>query len=156
MEPTTSVSIPYATSRATTNFTLECWFKPAQVDKAQAMLETADGFGNYGIQIALAGDLSTSQPSPGSLYFNCRSIDAGVATDHIMQSHAGLVQVDQWQHLAVTYDSISGHGKMFYNGRLIKETTLGSFVPMINYPLYLGRHAVSTAPGIFSWIYGGD
>jgi len=44
----------------------------------------------------------------------------------------------QWRHYALTYDKPSGIGKLYINGVLLAQASLGSFTPQTSYDLYFG------------------
>ena len=116
-------------------FSLECWINPAQIADAQPLVEWFTGIGPpWGVHfwISEAG----SGTGPGCLYVNIPDTFGG---EHKFSSAAGIVGTNFWQHVAVTYDQATGNTKLFYNGAVVAEQTLGSYTPQTSYPLYLGR-----------------
>src|SRR5262245_45319274 len=60
---------------------------------------------------------------------------AGV--NHVLDGGGGLV-AGVWQHVALTYDRVSGIGRFYVNGILRHSANLGVFTPQTSYDLYLG------------------
>ena len=71
----------------------------------------------------------------GALYANVFDTNG---QSHLLQSSAGLITNNVFQHVALTYDKGSGIGRLFANGALVAETQLGSFTPMTSPDLYIG------------------
>jgi hypothetical protein len=59
-------------------------------------------------------------------------------TSHIIQTAPGLIQVNSYQHIAVTYDKASGIARAFVNGTLALESNLGTFTPQTSPDLVIG------------------
>ena len=58
---------------------------------------------------------------------------------HVMQSADNSIVQGVLQHVALTYDPISGNAILYCNGTNILTQNLGSFVPQTTYPLNIGR-----------------
>jgi hypothetical protein len=58
-------------------------------------------------------------------------------TPHIISTNDPPVQ--QWNHLAVTYDNTSGVAQVFINGNLEVGQNLGKFISQTSYDLYIGK-----------------
>ncbi|PYI84927.1 MAG: hypothetical protein DME26_12290, partial [Verrucomicrobia bacterium] len=58
--------------------------------------------------------------------------------DHYFISPAGLVGTNVWQHVAVTYDRLSGNARLYFNGLAVASANLGNFVPRTTFDLHLG------------------
>lgn len=114
------------------------------------MLNVADGPG-----ITVEGWIKPDQLTPGSIFawdqsgihLDCGTHGSGslranlrdtTGVPHHLMSAAGLVQADQWQHVAVTYDKTSGWGSLYLNGNPIVSTNLGSFLPQASDTMRLG------------------
>ncbi len=50
----------------------------------------------------------------------------------------GVLKTGQWTHVAATYDRKTGEGRIYANGTLVKQSSLGVFTPQTTYDLYLG------------------
>ncbi len=59
--------------------------------------------------------------------------------DHLMIA-GGFFASDTWVHLVVTYDRVTGVGRIYKNGELAVEYNFESFRPRTNSMLYLGQH----------------
>jgi len=57
---------------------------------------------------------------------------------HIIQSAPGLVLTNVFQHVAVTYDKSSGLARLFINGAIVQEASLGTFTPQTSPDLSIG------------------
>ncbi len=108
-------------------FTFEGWIKPTTVTKQQLIAEyervlgTANG-GDVGIDFVI-------QPST-ILYANL--VDTN-QTDHEIYSPANRLVPGVWQHVALTYDKVSGNASLYINGTIATQTNLGSFTPQTSY-----------------------
>jgi hypothetical protein len=58
---------------------------------------------------------------------------------HTIQTEAGIVTVNVFQHVALTYDKTTAVAKMYCNGEVVLEQKMGKFKPRTTYDLYLGR-----------------
>jgi hypothetical protein len=106
--------------------TVEAWIKTTDNSTARPIVEWAP-HGNFGVHFwAFAG---------GVLYANLFGTD-GVS--HTLQSPAGLVTSNTFQHVALTYDKASGVGRLFINGTIVTESKLGALTPVTSSDLYIG------------------
>jgi hypothetical protein len=125
--------------------TIEGWIKPAALAAAQAVAEWNSG-GELGAHLWI------SQPPPfgggvGSIYVNL--VDTA-GTFHPLTSAGGILITNGFQHVALTYDKVSGAACLYYNGGLVATQSLGGFTPQTSLGLYLG-----TRPGDASSLYHG-
>jgi hypothetical protein len=82
----------------------------------------------------------------GSLYANLKDIGA---VSHPITSPSGLLVPNAWQHVAVTYNRLTGVATLYINGNQVASQNLGSFTPRTNYNLLLGAQTftgTATAP----------
>ena len=56
------------------------------------------------------------------------------------------MQSNVFQHVALTYDKVSGVAKMFCNGAIVAQSNLGSFTPRTTYPFVMGASANGVLP----------
>ncbi len=114
-------------------FTLEAWINPSTVTRQSPILEwnsgTAYGVHFYHSVIPPGGN------GPGCLFANL--VDT-LGVNHVVRSGAGAISVGEYQHVALTYDSISGHAILYLNGVLLADESLGTFVPQTSYNLLFG------------------
>jgi len=132
-------------------FTLEAWINPTDVAQTHALFEWNDSTW-WGVHFFIAPGQPTygsSGPAgPGQLYANIVDSAGGW---HQLGSPGGVVASNVFQHVALTYDKASGVAKIYRNGQIVSQTTLGSFTPLTTYNLYLGRRqAPSNEAGSFA------
>lgn len=60
----------------------------------------------------------------------------GEESDHIVNLPAP--SAGEWHHLAATYDADSGIVRLYLDGALAREETIGAFEPQTSFDLYLG------------------
>jgi hypothetical protein len=120
-------------------FTLECWIAPTSAANQEPLIEWRgdDGGINQGVQFWISVPFA-GVGGPGCVFANIVDTAGGV---HIFASATGLVQAGMLQHVALTYDKVSGVGKMYYNGSLVASNNLGSFTPKTDTALLFGRRA---------------
>ena len=109
-------------------FTVEAWIRSTDASTGRPIVEWAPN-GNYGVHFWV------NAFGAGVLYADV--FDAS-GVSHILQSAAGVVTNNVFQHVALTYDKASGVGSLFANGVLVKQSSLGSFTPMTSADLYFG------------------
>jgi hypothetical protein len=69
---------------------------------------------------------------------------------HPLTAPVGFGQVEAWQHVAVTYDRVTGLAVLFFNGHPVVQTNLGMFTPLTQGDLYLGYQPPSSLPPHYS------
>ena len=67
-----------------------------------------------------------NQSFPGVLYADL--VDTASA-HHVLQSASGLIQTNLNQHVGLTYDKATGIGRLYLNGMVVQEASLGTFTP---------------------------
>jgi hypothetical protein len=120
--------------------TIEVWIKPGDLSTLRPLVEWNSGGGSIGAH------LWVSVNSPGSLYANL--LDPS-GTAHLIETSAGVLQTGVWQHVALTYEKASGMARLFVNGALAAQASLGAFTPQTSHPFYTGLRP----SGAFSGIY---
>jgi RHS repeat-associated protein len=63
---------------------------------------------------------------------------------HEIFTHADVVPVNQWTHVAVTYDKPTGIARIYINGNQQTSASLGIFTPQTGYDLYFGNDPSSS------------
>jgi subtilisin-like proprotein convertase family protein len=114
-------------------FTVEGWINPTALSplsgSGMVIVEyekaLATGSGN---DVGL--DFSIGSAGPGSLNANIKDIGQG---NHVFNSAAGLVTTGVWQHVALTYNKVSGIADFYLNGALVTQANLTSFTPLMNF-----------------------
>jgi hypothetical protein len=91
--------------------------------------------------------LWTSIGTSGCLYANLLDSTNG---SHIIESAAGLIQSNVYQHIAWTYDGASGMSTLYLNGSVVASSNLGIFQPNTTGDVYLGERNDGASRNIFS------
>jgi len=129
-----AVRIPASSSinvGTNSGFTVEAWINPSDLSQLRPIFEWNNGAGSFGVHFYLTSDLG-----PGTFYAN---VVDGAGTWHKMLSSTNPVTTNVFQHVALTYDQASGNATMYYNGTMVGQQNLGSYVPLTYYDLYIGR-----------------
>ena len=104
--------------------TIECWIKPAAGTLAPIIewdSATVDG-----LQFWCAGVL------------NANLIDTS-GTAHVIQTAGSILDANNFQHVAVTYDKSSGNAVLYWNGTVVATSNFGNITPQTTYPVNIGR-----------------
>jgi len=109
--------------------TIEMWIKPANLE-IHPLAEFNDAGAAWGVHFY------SSAGGVGALYANIIDSSGGW---HQIQSAAGIVVTNAFQHVALTYDKPSGMATIYRNGVAVAQAELGNFTPQTSYNLYLGR-----------------
>ena len=138
--PTDTISVPASTVLDVGNeqgFTLACWIAPASVADQEPLIEwRGDGSGiNQGVHLWISVNFA-GVGGEGCIYANIVDTDGGV---HIFASPMGIVHPATLQHVSLTYDKISGVGKIYYNGFLVASSNLGNFTQKTDTALLFGQ-----------------
>jgi hypothetical protein len=81
------------------------------------------------------GTKGSLAPAPGAIYSNVRGSDF---TEHVIASAENVLHANEWQHIALTFNHLTGEGRIFVNGQVVASATFGPFIPKTSYPLYFG------------------
>jgi hypothetical protein len=124
-------------------FTIDAWINPTLLDN-QPIVEWNNG-GSVGVHFWVGFGFG-GQPlggGSGSLFADIVGTDG---TSHIISSNSGLIKVDVFQHVAVTYDSNNQTATLYINGVNVAETSFDTnlFTPKTSYDVYIGGR-----PGFF-------
>jgi hypothetical protein len=121
--------------------TIECWIQPAAGVNAPVLewdSTTADGL-----------QLWISTGSIKQIYVNIRDTSGNA---HLI-TFAYALDVNNFQHLAVTYDQGSGLAVLYLNGSNVDSANFGNITPQTTYPLNIGRR--TGEPADINATYGG-
>ena len=152
-----AVFIPASTSLDVgkgAGLTLSVWIKPTDITQGYPLFEWnhSNYFGYWapwGVHFWCAPGQPTTGSAgpggPGQLYANI--LDESYNW-HQLGSAGGVVNSNGFQHVVLTYDSSSGVATIYYNGQIVSQANLGSFIPQTSYDLYLGRRI--SDGGVFS------
>jgi hypothetical protein len=124
-------------------FTIECWISPADLSDGHALVEWNDGAGHIGVQFWI------SIPGLGGLGSIFGNIVDSSGADHIFATSSGILSLNTFQHVALSYNRMSGLAKIYYNGTVAESQSLGVFTPQTSYGLYFGTRISGNAPGAY-------
>jgi len=114
-------------------FSIELWVNPQNVT-LQPLVVWSPRAGVGAAHFYLGGY------GAGSIYANVVDVNGG---QHSWRSDTGLVVVNQWQHVAMSYDKSSGLLRFYLNGQKVTEYALGSFTPLTESDAEIGFQAQS-------------
>ena len=125
-------------------FTIEGWINPSVIDVKRPIAEWNNG-SVWGVHFWVSVELGYGT-GPGCLYVNIQDTNgSGTASYHTLVSAPGVVQANVYQHVAFTYDRISGWAAIYLNGTNVAQQNLGTnFTPQTSYDFYLGARVSST------------
>jgi len=115
-------------------FTMEAWVNADDITGSRPMIEWSrdPGGAPYGVHFWLAHPTV----GPGSIFANI--VDTNGAW-HVIQSLPDTIAAGIFQHVAVTYEKISGLAVLYVDGAEVVRASLGSFTPQTSDDLYLGQ-----------------
>jgi hypothetical protein len=115
---------------ASNGFTIEGWINPQNVTSQEPI---AEWNGGNGVEFWISAGGGS-----GCLYAQLIDTNGG---GHAFSSSAGFVAANQFQHVALTYDKVSGVGTLYLNGGVVATANLGTFTPKTTGNLVLGARA---------------
>jgi hypothetical protein len=133
ISPNDTISVPASTALDVgngTGYTLAFWIAPVSVAVQEPLIEWSQG-AHLWISVNYAG-----VGGEGCIYANI--IDTRGAY-HIFASPTGIIHPNTLQHVSLTYDKVSGVGKIYYNGSLVASNNLGNFTPKTDTALLIGQ-----------------
>ena len=113
-------------------FTFETWFNVPDANRRGPIFEWDNG-GAFSGPLCFMGVVGT-----GSFYVDI--IDSNNSNHHITTT-SGWYTANQWNHMAVTYNKLSGVARIYVNGTNAVELAIGSFTPRTDGSLFVGRRA---------------
>jgi uncharacterized repeat protein (TIGR01451 family) len=113
-------------------FTFEAWFNIPNVARRNPVFEWEDGSTFAGPLLFLSADV------PGSLH--CEITEVGNIS-HGLITGGNLFGPNQWHHVGVTYNRLTGMGTLYLNGAIVRQLNLGSFTAKTMGNLFIGRRA---------------
>lgn len=130
--------------------TIEGWIKPTVLNTERPVADWDNG-STWGVQFNISSPyIPGSGPSgagPGCLYANLRDVNG---TFHWLSSAGGLIQPNEYQYVALTYDKSSGVATIYLNGVVVAQKDVGTFTPQTSYDLYFGTY-ISNPPQDSQW-----
>lgn len=128
-------------------FTVGMWINPATYN-LQDLIEWNNGGGFIGVHMTL--NVPNSGGGEGSLWANLVDSSGG---DHQLSSTTGLISTNAFQHVALSYDKLSGQAKLYINGSVVASSALGTFTLETSADAYFGIRPSGPFTGIW---YGGS
>ena len=129
------INVPYSTSLNVSDVTLSVWVYPTAIELQNLIrYETESGGVRYTLGLAASGRIQAGfGPSGGTIY---------------PTTPASIYATSNWYHIVSTYNSTSGEGKIYVNGKLYETVTSSG-------PLNSGNQALTIGySGTTSWLHG--
>ena len=127
-------------------FTVTAWVKP----ESSTLMSIWEWNQNNGIRSG------TKQTGPHAEIYGVRHENAlygGVVdTDgitHGIRTTNGVIRLNRFQHVALTYDKASGIAALYRNGSVVARMNLGSFTPQTSFDFFIGNRP----SGFFTGMY---
>jgi Concanavalin A-like lectin/glucanases superfamily/Immunoglobulin domain/Immunoglobulin I-set domain len=122
-------------------FTVEGWINPSDISAQRPVVEwKVDG--SVGAEV----HLWISVGGTGCLYANLVDVNN---VGHSLATVAGVIQAGVFQHVAVTYDKVSGVADLYWNGSVVATANVGSFTPKTGNDLLLGCRLNNGGGGVY-------
>ena len=118
-------------------FTIEAWVNPSRLTIGP-IAEWNNGAGGEGAHFWHSVDSIAAGDGPGNLYANI--VDTS-GVSHQLVSPSGLLAMNTYNHVALTYDKNTGVAVIYANGAAVKTQNLGIFTPQTSYDFHVGRRA---------------
>jgi protein kinase-like protein/concanavalin A-like lectin/glucanase superfamily protein len=123
--------------------TLAAWINPMSVTVRGTIFEWNDGNGIWGAGFYVDPFWHSNEFRPGAMQVNLLDTQGNW---HQMMTPPGVLTSNTFQHVAFTYDNSAGVAKIYHNGRVVLEKTVGRFRPATASDLYLGWRASAEVP----------
>ena len=111
--------------------TIEAWINPTGVALEQPIVEWNSGSG-------YATHFWISTPAGGGAGCVYANLVEANGTAHPFGSGGGYVVANAFQHVALTYDKVSGLATLYLNGTNLMQQTVGVFNPDTSEDMYIG------------------
>jgi subtilisin-like proprotein convertase family protein len=116
---------PYWNFGQTSGFTIEGWINPTTTSQSGVITEFERVLGT-----SSAGDVSIdfsiNSTGMGTMDGNVKDIVGG---NHALDSASGVITPNVWQHVALSYNKVTGIGTYYHNGSIVLQANLGVFTP---------------------------
>jgi hypothetical protein len=120
-------------------FTVELWCNPNSLNGALPATvfewQNRSAMSSIGTYLELYGD--------GTLHANLEDSDGGM---HTVDATAGIVTLGLWQHVAMTYDRVSGVLTLYKDGVVVASQYIGNLRSGTASDLYFGIRPAGTFP----------
>jgi hypothetical protein len=118
-----------------TGLTIEAWIQPTSVTIGRPIVEWVVT-NTFGVLFMTW--------NAGAVHANIVGTDGSY---HMLESAPGLLVPNQFHHVAVTYDKVSGVARLLVNGVVVKEANFGSFSPRTSSDMMIGYRPVTSPYG---------
>src|SRR5882724_8053136 len=124
--------------------TFEAWISPQSpnIELYSFFREFLGWHGGIITQGVSLGIIRLSPAPSAVLHWQANLVDPQ-GRSHMILSPAGLATLDVFQHVAVTYDKLTGEADLYFNGNLVTRINLGTFTPQTTGDLNFGYHSQS-------------
>jgi len=112
-------------------FTIEAWINPTDVASGRPLIEW-----NNGSSVGAHFWLCLGSATPG--LFGANLVDSSGGS-HVITTSGGVIAANTFQHVALTYDKPSGIARLFRNGTVVAQASLGNFTPQTTYNMLIGH-----------------
>ena len=141
-DDTSLFTVPASESLAVSNLTFEGWILPTDIDQPRPIIEYGGGGQASPVHLWI-NTLGFSSSVPGAIHVVIR--DRGGANALEVNSAAGIVAVNQWHHVAFTYDTTTRAGILYCNGVQVGSAVSSiAHVPQSFCPVNLGYRDVNS------------
>jgi len=117
-----SITIPASPTLNVQDLTIETWIFPTDLSVPRPIFEYANPTGysclNFWYDLGKG-----AQPVSGALFAAARD-GASLNNNFYIASAGGLLQANQWSHVAFTFDSVAGKAILYLNSAPVANTTL--------------------------------
>ncbi|HEV2320610.1 MAG TPA: LamG-like jellyroll fold domain-containing protein, partial [Verrucomicrobiae bacterium] len=129
----------------TTGFTIEGWINPSSTSPNSAIVEFERALGTTsGNDVGV--DFSINSTGPGAMDGNIKDI---LGVSHSFYATNGIIIPNVWQHVALTYNKVSGIATCYHNGTNVLQTNLGIFTPETSFTnLLIGGRTTFINPNL--------
>jgi len=146
------VIIPASTNLHVRSVTFDAWILPTDLSVPRPILEYANANSNSPVGAHFWIGPSSVPPffGAGKLFVNFRydNLPGDVPPYKVVESNPGLIKTGEWQHVAATYDQVSGEARLYLNGEVVGATNLGVFLPATTFQnVLIGRRPLTSPDG---------
>jgi hypothetical protein len=133
-------------------FTVMAWIKPFNLAEQQRnpIFEWNNGDSSqtktWGVHLCMMRPYENGLGA-GNLWASVHDTDG---QEHLISARGGTLAANIFQHVALSYDKVSGIARLFCNGTIVAEQNLGHFTPQTSYDFYIGQRPAGDVSCSFS------
>jgi RHS repeat-associated protein len=117
------VIVPQSTALNVQNITLDAWIYPNISNAYQPVLEYIQPSRGAGVLFGINYSVTSNGVAPGVLVADLIDVNG---TNHPFSTGGSVVPLQQWSHVALTYDSASGNAVLYLNGASVATANFGT------------------------------